>query len=87
MRDSITDLLYQRGIDDEAARAVADEADYRIRCLESRLADLEEKLRTAKIILARMMEIDQIADKINHGRGCVVCGALGDEPCDAGIHR
>lgn len=43
--------------------------------LEARVADLERKLQAVKIILARL-----------DGQGCSICGALGDEPCDAGLH-
>jgi hypothetical protein len=74
------------GIEDNAALALACEADYRIGCLESRLAEVESRLQTAKIVIARIVEINCLDGRINHGRGCPTCGALGDESCDAGLH-
>lgn len=85
-RVSISDLLWQQGIDDPAAHTVAGEADYRIGLLESRLADLEAKLQTAKIVVARLAKAASPWACVNHGQACPVCGALGDEPCDAGLH-
>jgi len=82
-QQSITELLYSRGIEDPAAHAVADEADYRIQCLESRLRDLEEKHSATRRALR------QFAESLRLGtcpRICFICGAIGDEPCDAGLH-
>ena len=88
-RQSITDLLYRRGIDDPATHAVADEADYRIECLESRLADLEAKhLATRRALAALAGHAAWLKNELVCPcvRICPICGALGDEPCDAGLH-
>lgn len=52
-------------------------------CLETRIADLERKLLTAKITVARLVRI--VGSSV-YGKECPVCGALGDEECDVGLH-
>lgn len=82
-RKSISELLYQRGIDDPGVQAVADEADYMIGCLESRLTDLEAKFAASRRAFAA---VAAAVERLIHTSICPVCGAIGDEPCDAGLH-
>ncbi len=79
-RRSINDLLYDKGIDDPSVHTVADEADYRIQCLESRIEELEKKHNDIRLILC------QLATQLHCKDVCQICGAIGKESCDSGLH-
>lgn len=73
----IATIMMDRGIDDSAIISLAEESDYQIQCLESRIVDLESRLHAFKVFVAR---------SLNKGGMCAVCGALPEEQCDAGLH-
>jgi len=50
--------------------------------LEARIADLEKKLLNLKVYVARTIR----GGCLGYFPPCLVCGALGDEKCDAGLH-
>ena len=52
-------------------------------CLEARIVDLETKLLNLKGVIVRLTKVAGPWTCINY---CHICGALGDEPCDAGLH-
>lgn len=50
--------------------------------LEARIVDLERKLHATRVTVVQVL----FGRRSGTERSCHICGTLGDEPCDAGLH-